>query len=96
MMGQLWAELIFYALGAMLFARRFPEKRFPGRFDYFLSSHNWLQFVLRVLFRLYRCFPFLLSACQPVRSICVLISCALHYNLIIEMYEWRQTQICPA
>jgi adiponectin receptor len=68
---QLWAEMFFYALGAILFAKRFPECKWPGAFDYFLSSHNWLH-------------------------ICVLIACALHYNLTIEMYEWRQTQICPA
>lgn len=31
---------VMYVGGALLYAARFPERFFPGRFDYLLSSHQ--------------------------------------------------------
>ena len=30
----------FYAVGAVLYAKRWPEKNYPGKFDCFGNSHN--------------------------------------------------------
>ncbi|KAH9998594.1 hemolysin-III related-domain-containing protein [Russula vinacea] len=41
-MGFLWllAAGVMYITGALLYAYRIPERLYPGRFDYFLSSHQ--------------------------------------------------------
>lgn len=37
----------FYILGCFIYIFRFPERRFPGKFDLFGSSHQiWHIFVL--------------------------------------------------
>lgn len=33
-------EGIIYGVGAFFFATRFPESKWPGKFDIFLSSHQ--------------------------------------------------------
>lgn len=39
---------IIYALGAILYLIRYPEKYFPGKFDYFGSSHQLLHFAVLI------------------------------------------------
>jgi adiponectin receptor len=43
----LWAlGGFFFVLGAYIYFIRFPEKKYPGKFDYFGQSHNiWHLFV---------------------------------------------------
>jgi len=37
----------FFVFGAFIYFKRFPERKYPGRFDYFGQSHNiWHFFVL--------------------------------------------------
>ncbi len=35
-----------YLLGAFLYAKRIPERYFPGAFDYALHSHNCFHFLV--------------------------------------------------
>ena len=37
----------FFVFGAFVYYKKFPERKYPGRFDYFGQSHNiWHVFVL--------------------------------------------------
>ena len=48
---------ITYIIGALLYLVRFPEKKYPGKFDYFGSSHQLLHFavVIAVIFHYIGC-----------------------------------------
>jgi predicted membrane channel-forming protein YqfA (hemolysin III family) len=37
------AELFFYGFGAIIYANRWPERVWPGRFDFFFSSHQLMH-----------------------------------------------------
>jgi len=50
------AMLSIYGLGTCIYTFQFPEKYFPGRFDYFLSSHQlWHILVFSAAFLHYFC-----------------------------------------
>ncbi|KAF6764313.1 hemolysin-III related-domain-containing protein [Ephemerocybe angulata] len=42
--GWLVASGAMYIIGATIYAKRFPEKGHPGKFDYFLASHQIFHF----------------------------------------------------
>lgn len=47
------AQMLLIALGAVLFATRFPERLRPGRFDLLLSSHQLFHILIVLAFVMY-------------------------------------------
>jgi len=45
--NKVWLGYLSYAIGVVFYMSRFPERFFPGIFDYFGSSHQiWHCFVI--------------------------------------------------